>query len=112
MPNKTEEQTFFPKNKNALIAGFLDGDGFVSKKEYCIGFSQTTVKWIGPFISEYIKSLGIRPWKETYYRNAFYYKVSFKKIKERTDITKFMIKAGATTMLGCGDNATSHQGVV
>lgn len=94
LPNKTKEKNFFPKNKDAFIAGFLDGDGYISRKEYCIGFSQTTVKWIGPFISEYLKHIGIRPWKETYYRKAFYYKASLKKVKEKTNIIRLMKSAG------------------
>ena len=73
----------------------MDGDGYISKKEGCIGFSQTTVEWIGPFISEYLKGMGISPWKKTYYRKAFYYKASFKKVREKTHIIKHMCNAGA-----------------
>lgn len=98
LPQKNEE--FQPENKEALIAGFLDGDGYISIKEGSIGFSQTVVKWIGPFISNYLRDVGIIPWKEKYYRNAFYYRTSLKKVKEKTNIINLMVKAGEYTTLG------------
>jgi hypothetical protein len=94
IPAKKESQTYFPKNIDSFIAGFLDGDGYIIKKRGRVGFSQTIVKWIGPFISSYLKEIGIKPWRETYYRNCFYYETSFKKIKEKTDIIRFMASAG------------------
>lgn len=93
MPNKDKMYDFSSENPEAFIAGFLDGDGYISKKYGCIGFSQTVVKWIGPFISHYLISKGINPWKNIMYRNCFYYTASLKKVKERTNIIDLMSKS-------------------
>jgi len=92
MPKKNEIYGISSRSPEAFIAGFLDGDGYISKKYGCIGFSQTIVKWIGPFISDYLITKGINPWKNTIYRNCFYYTASLKKIKEKTNIVRLMSK--------------------
>lgn len=89
--NKSQE--FSPKNIDAFIAGFLDGDGFINKKE--VGFSQSIARWIGPFIVNYVEMKGVNVWIKKNYRNAFYFRAPFKKVKERTGIIKFMAKAGS-----------------
>jgi intein/homing endonuclease len=93
MPSKNEIYKFSSRNPESFIAGFLDGDGYISDKYGCIGFSQSIVKWIGPFISNYFTKKGIRPWKNTIYRNCFYYATSLKKIKEKTNIVCLMSKS-------------------
>jgi len=93
MPSKEETYNIDSENPEALIAGFLDGDGYISMKDGCIGFSQTVVKWIGPFIRDYLETKGIKPWKNVMYRNCYYYNTSFKKVRERTNIVGFMNKS-------------------
>jgi len=87
-----KSEKYVPKNIEAFIAGFLDGDGYVNKKE--VGFSQTIAKWIGPFIVEYLEKKGVNIWTKGYYRNAFYFRASVNKVKEKTNIIRFMAKAG------------------
>lgn len=93
MPKKNEIYKVRSNNPDAFIAGFLDGDGYIRHKRYCIGFSQTIAKWIGPFISNYLASKGIKPWTNLTFRNCFYYTASLKKVKERTNIINFMTKS-------------------
>ncbi|MBU3897193.1 MAG: hypothetical protein KJ697_04680 [Nanoarchaeota archaeon] len=91
---------YFPSNADAFIAGFLDGDGYVSGNT--IGFSQTIVKWIGPYIFKYLKQKGIKPWRNAIYRNCYYYRTSFKKVKEKTNIVKSMSVTTTSTNHACG----------
>jgi len=98
-PSSKKIQMYFPKNIDAFIAGFLDGDGYIDKRGGYIAFTQTIAQWVGPFISKYLRENGIIPWKEKYYRNAFYYRASLKKVKERTNIIRFMTKADENTTL-------------
>jgi len=93
MPNKDEIYDVGSESPEAFIAGFLDGDGYISKKYGCVGFSQTIIKWIGPFISNYLMFKGIKPWKNLIYRNCFYYTASLKKVREKTNIINFMAKS-------------------
>lgn len=88
MPKK--EKSFVPTNIEAFIAGFIDGDGYITERRGVLGFSQTIVKWVGPFIADYLESKGIKSWKRLYYRNCFYYAASLKQIRGKTQIIKFM----------------------
>ena len=93
MPDK-KNSLYIPKNKDAFIAGFIDGDGFIDFKKKSFGFSQTIVKWIGPYISNYLKCKGIKPWTSKIYRNCFYYVASFNKVNKNTNIINFMACRG------------------
>ncbi len=94
LPSKS--QIYHPKSKDAFIAGFLDGDGFIQPKKDCIGLSQSTVKWICPFIHSYLKQQGIQSWYKdgvyTKYR-MHYYRTSLSHVREKTYILDFMAKA-------------------
>jgi len=95
MPDK--QKGFVPTNIEAFIAGFIDGDGYITERRGVIGFSQTIVKWIGPFIADYLESRGIKPWKRLYYRNCFYYATSLKQIRNKTQIVRLMAGRQPTT---------------
>lgn len=91
MPDKKSE-VYIPQNVEAFVAGFIDGDGYIDIKAKTIGFSQTTVKWIGPYISKYLKSKGVLPSKNLVYRNCFYYRAPLKSVIAKTDILNFMAR--------------------
>ena len=95
MPDK--EKRFTPTNTEAFIAGFIDGDGYITERRGVLGFSQTIVKWIGPFIADYLEAKGIKSWKRLYYRNCFYYAASLKQIRSKTQIIRFMAGRQPTT---------------
>jgi len=88
---KGDGQNYFPSITDAFIAGFLDGDGYIRPRDYSIGFSQTTVKWIGPFIEKHLSKRGVRTWFR-YYGNAYYLRAPIRQVEDKTDIFKFAAK--------------------
>lgn len=89
MMPKTKNSKYFPENKDAFIAGFIDGDGYIDAKRKAIGFSQTIVKWVGPYICRYLRSKNIKPWKQKVYRNCFYCTASLNSVRKNTKILKY-----------------------
>jgi len=92
----TKYDVYHPKSKDAFIAGFLDGDGFIIPKKDCIGLTQKIVKWVCPFIHKYFEGRGIHSWYKSgvhvRYGGMQYYRTSLKQIKAKTHILQFMAK--------------------
>lgn len=94
LPSKTD--FYIPHSKDAFIAGFLDGDGYIIPLKDCIGLTQKIVKWVCPFIHDYFKSCGIQSWYKTgvhvRYGGMQYYRTSLKQVKAKSHVLEYMAK--------------------